>query len=113
MQLIVWWSTSLPGSLKLYHRNKSVSHSQMIGLVKKVKSLSFISFGGKYSLSKLSMMEPLNESIQVPQKWKYPTDNADDVKKRNDARKEKRQTVEGKINISTIRRWETVNIHIV
>lgn len=53
------------------------------------------------------MMEPLNErneNIQVPQKRKNPTDNPEDVKKRNDARKEKRQTVEWKINISTVRR---------
>lgn len=74
----------------------------MIGLVKKVKS--FISFGGKIQFSKFSMMEPLNErngNIQVPQKRKYPKDNPDAVKKRNEARKEKRQTIEGKINFST------------
>jgi len=37
---------------------------------------------GKYSFSKFSMMEPLNErneNIQVPQKRKYPKDNPDAV----------------------------------
>ena len=50
----------------------------------------------------MELLNERNENIQLPKKKrKYHKDIPDAVKKRNDARKEKRQTIEGKINFST------------